>query len=117
MKKTLSILFLILILILAGCNKTTNHATATESVSADYGTVISLAKDAFTSTFKEFKDLQIEETLTMTRTDDAKEIIVQIKYPSNNGDGIYGFKYLLDDYKNPELVQCGKDVTIETLLQ
>ena len=53
----------------------------------------------------------------MARTDDAKEIVVQIEYSSNNGSGVYGFLYNLDDYANPELIEHGQDVTIDNLLK
>ena len=53
----------------------------------------------------------------MDRTDDAKEIVVQIKYSSSNGNDVYGFLYNLNDYSNPELLQQGEDITIDNLLK
>ena len=119
MKKIIALtLILICILSLFGCNNNTADTTAEhEAVSADYGKVIDLAKEEFAEVFKEFEDVQIEETTTMARTDDAKEIVVQFKYSSSNGDGVYGFLYNLDDYDNPELVQHGEDITIDSLLE
>ena len=103
---------------LCGCNNNNADSPAEhEAVSADYGKVIDLAKEEFAEVFKEFEDVQIEETATMTRTDDAKEIVVQIKYSSSNGDRVYGFLYNLDDYANPELIQHGEDITIDNLLK
>ena len=103
---------------LCGCNNNNADSPAEhEAVSADYGKVIDLAKEEFAEVFKEFEDVQIEETTTMARTDDAKEIVVQFKYSSSNGDGVYGFLYNLDDYDNPELVQHGEDITIDSLLE
>lgn len=118
MKRIIALtLALICILALCGCNNNTADTTVEhEAVSADYGKVIDLAKAEFAEVFKEFEDMQIEETTTMTRTDDAKEIVVQIKYSSSNGDGVYGFLYNLDDYGNPELMQQGEDITIDNLL-
>ena len=118
MKRIIALtLTLISIFVLCGCNNNTADTTAEhEAVSADYGKVIDLAKAEFAEVFKEFEDVQIEETTTMTRTDDAKEIVVQIKYSSSNGDGVYGFLYNLDDYANPELIQRGEDITIDNLL-
>ena len=103
---------------LSGCkdNVTKETPGAEESVSLDYGKAIELAKEEFNEIFKEFENLKIEETATMARTDDAKEIVVQIEYSSNNGSGIYGFVYNLDDYANPELMEHGQDVTIDNLL-
>ena len=119
MKKIIAlILILICLLSLCGCNNNTDDTTAEhETVSADYGKVIDLAKSEFTEVFKEFENVKIEETATMTRTDNAKEIVVQFKYSSSNGDGVYGFLYSLDDYANPELVQHGEDITIDSLLE
>lgn len=53
----------------------------------------------------------------MARTDDVKEIVVQIEYSSSNGSGVYGFLYNLDDYANPELIEHGRDVTIDNILK
>ncbi len=103
---------------LSGCNGNAPVSTTeVEKVSSDYGKVIDLAKAEFAEVFKEFDELKIEETATMTRTDDAKEIVVQIRYSSSNGNGIYGFMYNLDDYSNPELIQQGEDITIDKLLE
>ena len=119
MKKIISLtLTLVCILGLCGCkNNAANSTTEHEAVSADYSKVTDLAKAEFAEVFKEFKNVQIEETSTMARTDDAKEIVVQFKYSSSNGNGVYGFLYNLDDYANPELVQHGKDITIDNLLE
>ena len=112
------ILALACILALCACNSNTADTVAEHKVvSADYGKVIDLAKAEFAELFKEFEDVQIEETSTMTRTDDAKEIVVQFKYSSSNGNGVYGFLYNLVDYANPELVQHGEDINIDNLIQ
>lgn len=106
------------ILGLYGCNNNTvDNAVEHEVVSADYCKVIELAKAEFEAVFKEFGDVQIEETTTMSRTDDANEIVVQIKYSSSNGDGVYGFIYNLEDYANPKLIQHGENITIDNLLE
>ncbi len=119
MKKIIRFIFIsTCILGLIGCNGNGSDSTAeTEIVLTDYGNVIVLAKAEFSEIFKQYENLKIEETSTMTRTDDAKEIVVQIKYTSGNGNGIYGFVYNLDDYANPELIQHGEDVTIDNLLK
>ena len=102
---------------LCGCNNNADSPAEHEAVSADYGKVIDLAKEEFAEVFKEFEDVQIEETTTMARTDDAKEIVVQFKYSSSNGNGVYGFLYNLDDYANPELIQHGEGITIDNLIK
>lgn len=119
MKRIIALtLALICVLALCGCNSNTADTAAdNEAVSADYGKVIDLAKAEFTELFKEFENVQIEETSTMTRTDDAKEIVVQFKYSSSNGNGVYGFLYNLDDYANPELVQHGEDISSDSLIR
>ena len=118
MKRIIAMTLAIVCLLgLCGCNNNADSPAEHEAVSADYGRVIDLAKEEFAEVFKEFEDVQIEETATMTRTDDAKEIVVQIKYSSSNGDRVYGFLYNLDDYANPELIQHGEDITIDNLLK
>lgn len=82
-------LAIVCLLGLCGCNSNNANSPAEhEAVSADYGKVIDLAKEEFAEVFKEFEDVQIEETTTMARTDDAQEIVVQFKYSSSNGDGL-----------------------------
>ena len=81
---------------LCGCNNNADSPAEHEAVSADYGKVVDLAKEEFAEVFKEFEDVQIEETTTMARTDDAKEIVVQFKYSSSNGNGLYGFLYTIE---------------------
>ncbi len=119
MKKIIALtLAFICLLGLCGCKNNSVDSTAEhEAVSADYGKIINLAKTEFAEIFKEFEDVQIEETTTMTRTDDAKEIVVQIKYSSSNGSGLYGFLYAVDAYENHELMQHGEDITIDNLLK
>ena len=112
------IMVLVSICGLSGCNGNAPEETpGVESVASDYGKVIELAKAEFNEVFKEFENLKIEETTTMARTDEAKEIVVQIEYSSNNGDGVYGFLYNLDDYSNPELLQQGENITIDNLMK
>lgn len=101
---------------LCGCNNNADSPAEHEAVSADYGKFIDLAKEEFAEVFKEFEDVQIEETTTMARTDDAKEIVVQFKYSSSNGNGLYGFLYTIDEYGNHELMQHGEDITIDNLI-
>ena len=119
MKKIIRFIFILTCIFgLVGCNNNGSNSTAeTEIVSTDYGKVIVLAKTEFAEIFKQYEKLKIEETSTMARTDDAKEIVVQIKYSSDNGNGIYGFVYNLEDDANPELIQHGEDITIDNLLK
>lgn len=91
--------------------------TKTEEVSADYGKVIEIAKDEFYSVFSEFDDLEINETTTMARSNDENHVVIQFKYESGNGSGIYGFEYQKDGYGNYELLQQGEEVTIDNLVK
>lgn len=119
MKKWMIVLFMLTCMWgLTGCNDdNAENEARTEVASTDYGKVIELAQAEFGEIFKAFDNLRIEETSTMTRTDDHKEIVVQMKYSSDNGSGVYGFVYHLDAYANPELVQHGEAVTIDNLLK
>ena len=102
---------------LCGCNRNATVATAViEGVPVDYGKAVELAKEEFALVFREFADVEILETSTMARTDDAREIVVQFRYSTSNGEGLYGFLYSLEDYANPELLQQGEDVTMDALL-
>ena len=118
--KRLLVFIMVLVSIcgLSGCNgNVPEESPGVESVSSDYGKVIELAKAEFNEVFKEFENLKIEETTTMARTDEAKEIVVQFKYSSSNGNGLYGFLYTIDAYGNHELMQHGEDITIDNLIK
>lgn len=117
--KKLIVVFVVLVGVigLMGCNKENVSLSETETVSKEYGTVIELAKTEFNYIFKEFENIKIEETATMTRTEDENEVVVQIKYSSSKGSGVYGFLYSMEDYANPELLEHGENVTIDSLLQ
>ena len=102
---------------LVSCANETTVGSEEAVVSKDYGLVIEFAKTEFTNIFKEYENVHIEETSTMARTDGEEAVIVQIRYTSPQGDGVYGFEYLLEDYANPELIQHGANVTIDSLLE
>ena len=59
----------------------------------------------------------ISNSIAEMRTDGEENVIVQIRYTSPQGDGVYGFEYSLADYENPELIQHGENVTIDSLLE
>lgn len=119
MKKVIALMLaLVCVWGLCGCSDNPAVSTAqSEVVSAEYGKAIELARAEFAAIFKAFTDVQIEETSTMVRTDDDKELVVQFRYASGNGNGVYGFLYRLDDAGHPELIQHGEDVTIDNLLK
>ena len=82
------LLFFMMVLVsicgLSGCKDNAPEETpgVEESVSADYGKVIELAKEEFNEIFKEFENLKIEETTTMARTDDAKDLYPRVRLRS-----------------------------------
>ena len=55
------------------------------------------------------------ESLEMSA--EATNIVVQITYTSDNGDGVYGFEFAKDAYGNWEILQKGEHVTINNLLK
>lgn len=118
MRKIISfVLILLLCSCLVSCSDKTNVGAIEVVVSKDYGKVIEFAKTEFTNIFKDYENVYIEETSTMSRTDGEENVIVQIRYTSPQGDGVYGFEYSLADYENPELIQHGENVTIDSLLE
>ena len=56
-------------------------------------------------------------TIVLSRTDEADNIVVQITYTSDNGDGVYGFEFAKDSCGNWEILQQGEDVTIDNLVK
>ena len=118
MKKTI---FLLLALFLAfavsACSNSPEANVEVAGVTVFYGKPIELAKEEFETIFAEYEGLKITETATLDRTDDANNIVVQITYTSDNGDGVYGFEFAKDSYGNWEILQQGKDVTIDNLVK
>ena len=102
---------------LISCGNKTTVSSIEVVVSKDYGKVIECAKTEFTNIFKEYDNVNIEETSTMARTDEENTVVVQIRYTSSQGEGVYGFEYSLEDYDNPELIEHGKNVTIDSFLE
>ena len=119
MKKAMTcLLMLACAMILCGCSSNPSSAPAQmQSVPADYGQVVDMAKAEFAVVFQHHENVQITETSTMARSDDVRKIVVQISYSSANGDGVYGFLFRLDDDGNPELITHGDNVTIDNLLK
>lgn len=118
MKKLFAIVMMFLFsFFLVSCDNEITVNSGETAVSKDYGKVIELAKTEFKNIFEEYENVQIEDTSTMARTDGEETVIVQIRYTSLQGDGVYGFEYSLEDYANPELIQHGENVTIDSLLE
>ncbi|MBR6579416.1 MAG: hypothetical protein IKK74_10780 [Clostridia bacterium] len=117
MKKIIALFLALICLNFFGCSNADDNKPKSENVSIDYGTVIDLAKAEFSEIFKELENLQTKGISTMAKTDNANEVIVQIKYSSSNGEGVYGFLYNIDDPANPKLIDRGEDITIDNLLK
>ena len=117
MKKVIFLLVLLCSVILSACTNSPNADVAEESVPVSYGKTIELAKAEFETVFTEYEGLKITETATLSRTDEATNIVVQIAYTSDRGDGVYGFEYIKDEYGNWDIVQQGEDVTIDNLVK
>jgi len=69
----------------------------------------------FEELFKDYKNLRIDQTSTMSRTDGMNHIVVLIKYSSDDGSGSYGFEYIDGENGSVKLVAHGKDVTEKNL--
>ena len=118
MKKTLLLLLaLLLSFAVSACSNSSEANFEVTDVAVSYGKPIELAKEEFETIFAEYEGLKITETATLDRTDDANNIVVQITYTSDNGDGVYGFEFAKDSYGNWEILQQGKDVTIDNLVK
>ena len=118
MKKILLLLLtLLLVLVSSACSNSPKANVEVAAVSVSYGKPIELAKEEFETIFAEYEGLKITETATLDRTDDANNIVVQIAYTSDNGDGVYGFEFAKDAYGNWEILQHGEDVTIDNLVK
>ena len=118
MKKTLLLLLtLLLVFAASACSNSPEANVEVAGVTVFYGKPIELAKEEFETIFAEYEGLKITETATLDRTDDANNIVVQITYTSDNGDGVYGFEFAKDSYGNWEILQQGKDVTIDNLVK
>ena len=118
MRKILLLLItLLLVLVSSACSNSPEANVEVAVVLVSYGKPIELAKEEFVTIFAEFEGLEIIETATLSRTDEATNVVVQISYTSNNGDGVYGFEFAKDAYGNWEILQQGEDVTIDNLVK
>lgn len=118
MKKTILLLLALLLAFeVSACSNSPEANVEVAAVSVPYGKPIELAKEEFETIFAECEGLEITETATLSRTDEATNIVVQIRYRSDNGDGVYGFEFAKDAYGNWEILQKGEHVTINNLLK
>lgn len=126
-RKIAMALWLAFILSLAGCgnvsggDKSKPHrveaSAETEEMPADYGDALILAQDEFNRTFAEFANLQITETSTMARTAGTERVVIQFRYSSDNGNGVYGFEIEKTAAGSYDIVKQGENVTIDNLVK
>lgn len=109
------ILVFTLCLCLTACQSNANGVNE-EKMPVEYGRLAEEAKNEFLYIFKDFENLSITETVTMGRTDEAETLLIEFKYTSDNGDGVYGFIMDEDEYGNPVIIDKGADITVNTLL-
>lgn len=117
MKKATILLLLMCFVTLSACSNSPSTNVAEERVPVSYGKPIELAKGEFDAIFTEYDGLEITDIATLSRTDEATNIVVQITYISDRGDGVYGFEYIKDEYGNWDILQQGEDVTIDNLVK
>lgn len=118
MKKALLLLLTLLsVFASTACSHSPNTNFSVAGVTVFYGTPIELAKEEFAAIFAEYEGLEITDTATLSRTDEATNIVVQISYTSKQGDGVYGFEFEKDSYGNWEILHQGEDVTIDNLVK
>lgn len=116
MKKVLLLLLVLLsAFTICACSHSPNTNFAVAGVTTFYGKPIELAKEEFAGIFAEH-EVEITDTATLSRTDDATNIVVQISYTSDHGDGVYGFEFVKYTYGNWEILQQGENVTIDNLV-
>ena len=116
-RKLLLLLVLMIVLAMSACSNSPNADAQEERTTVSYGKTLELAKEEFETVFAEHDGLDITDIATLSRTDDATNIVVQITYTSDQGDGVYGFEYIKDEYGNWDILQQGEDVTIDNLVK
>ena len=91
-KRIISLLMCMLLLVsITGCGTKTDDIKS-EEMPADYGWAVTVAQNEFNRTFSDFPNLEITETSTMARTTSTESVVIQLRYSSDNGNGIYGFE-------------------------
>ena len=119
MKRLLCIITVLVMatsMVACGVSNEENNEVKTETMPEDYGEAVIVAQNEFNSVFSQFDGLEIAKTSTMVRTNN-NSLVVQFSYLSDNGSGVYGFEITRDDYGNYEIVNQGKDVTIDNLVE
>jgi hypothetical protein len=90
--------------LLAACASPGGADAKTEVVPPSYGASIEAAKEEFAAVFAEFTNLKITDSATMAWAGDPKHIVIELHYTADQGEGVYGFEYALDEEGSPELL-------------
>ena len=85
-------------------------------VELDRDQICEMAKEEFEEIFKDYRNIRINETSIMARTDDMNHIVIIFEYSSDDGSGSYGFEYRDSENGSAKLVTHGRDVNKNSLL-
>ena len=78
--------------------------------------ICEMAKEEFEEIFKDYRNIRIDETSIVARTDDMNHIVIVFEYSSDDGSGSYGFEYRDSENGSAKLVTHGRDVNKNSLL-
>ena len=78
--------------------------------------ICEMAKEEFEEIFKDYRNIRIDETSIVARTDDMNHIVIIFEYSSDDGSGSYGFEYRDSENGSAKLVTHGRDVNKNSLL-
>ena len=82
---------------LAACASPEGADTKTEAVPPSYGAANEAAREEFAAVFAELTNLKITDSATMAWAGDPKHIVIELHYTADQGEGVYGFEYALDE--------------------
>ena len=85
-------------------------------IEIDRDQICEMAKEEFEEIFKDYRNIRINETSIMARTDDMNHIVIIFEYSSDDGSGSYGFEYRDSENGSAKLVTRGRDVNKNSLL-
>ena len=85
-------------------------------IELDRDQICEMAKEEFEEIFKDYRNVRIDETSIMGRTDDMNHIVVLFKYSFDDGSGTYGFEYRDGENGSAKLIAHGNDVDKSNLL-
>lgn len=118
MKRVIALLLtLIMALALSACANPPDAKTGENPAAVSYERPQELAREEFETVFGEYEGLEITSMATLSRTDEAANVVIRITYTWDRGNGVYGFAYGKDESGNWELLQQGANVTADDLMK